>query len=54
MLLRNYTLEIFNSECMVFATQVAEGAKGLEDCPPIGEENSKKLSEYMSRFRIDY
>ena len=40
--------------CMVFATQVADGAKGPEDCPPIGEENSKKLSEYMRRFKFDY
>jgi len=40
--------------CMVFATQVADGAKGPEDCPPIVEENSKKLSEYMSRFKFDF
>jgi ArsR family metal-binding transcriptional regulator len=40
--------------CMVFATQVADGGKGPEDCPPIGEENSKKLSEYMGRFKFDY
>ena len=24
--------------CMVFATQVAEGGKGPEDCPPLGGE----------------
>jgi ArsR family metal-binding transcriptional regulator len=40
--------------CMVFATQVADGAKGPEDCPPIEEENSKKLSEYTRRFKFDY
>ena len=40
--------------CMVFASQVAEGAKGPEDCPPVDEENSKKLTEYLSRFRFDY
>jgi ArsR family metal-binding transcriptional regulator len=40
--------------CMVFAIQVAEGAKGFEHCPPMGEENGKKLSEYMSRFHFDY
>ncbi|MBW2090483.1 MAG: Fe-S cluster protein, partial [Deltaproteobacteria bacterium] len=40
--------------CMVFATQVAEGAKGPEDCPPIGEENSKKLAEYLGRFKLDF
>ena len=40
--------------CMVFAVQVAEGAKGPEDCPPIDDENSKKLSEYMRRFKFDF
>lgn len=39
--------------CMVFATKVAEGAKGAEDCPKIQDENSKKLNEYMSRFKLD-
>lgn len=39
--------------CMVFATKVAEGAKGAEDCPQIQDENSKKLSVYMSRFNLD-
>jgi CO dehydrogenase/acetyl-CoA synthase gamma subunit (corrinoid Fe-S protein) len=37
--------------CMVFATMVAEGAKGAEDCPPLDDYNSKKLSEYMTLFR---
>jgi len=40
--------------CMVFATQVAEGAKGSEDCPPIDDENSKKLVEYMRQFHFDF
>ncbi len=40
--------------CMVFATRVADGAKGPEDCPAIEEEGSKKLSKYMSRFKFDY
>jgi len=39
--------------CMVFATRVAEGAKGTEDCPALMEENSKKLREYMSQFQLD-
>jgi len=39
--------------CMVFATRVAEGAKGLEDCPALMEENSKMLREYMSQFQLD-
>ena len=40
--------------CMVFAAQIAEGAKGPEDCPPLDEKNSKKLTEYLSRFRFDF
>lgn len=36
--------------CMVFAARVAEGAKGVEDCPPLDEEHQKKLENYLSRF----
>ncbi len=39
--------------CMVFATKVAEGAKGAQNCPQIQEANSIKLTEYMSRFKLD-
>jgi len=39
--------------CMVFATRVAEGVKGAEDCPALIEENSRKLREYMSKFKMD-
>ena len=39
--------------CMVFATRVAEGAKGPEACPALGEENREKLRKYMSGFRLD-
>lgn len=39
--------------CMVFATKVAEGAKGAQDCLQIQEDNSIKLTEYMSRFKLD-
>lgn len=39
--------------CMVFATKVAEGAKGPEDCPPMGEQERKKLSDYMGQFNLD-
>lgn len=39
--------------CMVFASMVAEGAKSAEDCPPLDDSNSKKLSEYISRFRFN-
>jgi ArsR family metal-binding transcriptional regulator len=38
--------------CMVFATQVAEGGKGPEACPPLSQEARGKLEEYMARFPI--
>jgi len=40
--------------CMVFASMVAEGAKGPEDCPPLNYDSSKQLSEYLSQFRFDF
>ena len=39
--------------CMVFAAQVAEGAKGPEDCPPLDENSRKNLAEYLRQFRFD-
>ena len=45
--------ECGQATCMVFASMVAEGAKGAEDCSPLDDSNSKKLSEYMSQFRLD-
>lgn len=39
--------------CMVFAARMAEGVKGLEDCPPLGAENRQRLAEYMSQFKFD-
>ena len=45
--------ECGQTTCMVFASMVAEGAKGAEDCPPLDDTNNKKLSEYMSRFCLD-
>ena len=39
--------------CMVFATKVAEGAKGAENCPQIRHENAEKLTAYMRRFKLD-
>jgi ArsR family metal-binding transcriptional regulator len=45
--------ECGQTTCMVFASMVAEGAKGAEDCPPLDDSNSKKLSEYMSQFSLD-
>ncbi len=39
--------------CMVFATRVAEGVKGPENCPPMAEEKGKRLGTYMSRFQFE-
>jgi ArsR family metal-binding transcriptional regulator len=39
--------------CMVFAAQVAEGGRGSDDCPPLGQENREKLSKYLSGFHLD-
>ncbi|MEE4355049.1 MAG: (Fe-S)-binding protein [Desulfococcaceae bacterium] len=40
--------------CMVFAVQMAEGVKGVEDCPPLEGENAEKLKMYMGRFNLDW
>ncbi|GBC60008.1 Fe-S cluster protein [Desulfonema ishimotonii] len=41
--------------CMVFATQVVQGIKGVEDCPPLEDENRQKLRDYLRPFKIaDY
>lgn len=39
--------------CMMFASLATEGIKGCDDCPEMGEENGKKLREYLSRFCFD-
>ena len=39
--------------CMVFAARMTEGAKGPGDCPPMGDENQRRLAEYMSQFKFD-
>ncbi|MEZ4525440.1 MAG: (Fe-S)-binding protein [Desulfobacterales bacterium] len=40
--------------CMVFAAQMAEGVKGVEDCPPLEGENLEKLKTYMAKFNLDW
>ena len=54
LLLRNNCRECGQPTCMVFATLVAQGAKGPEDCPLLIEENKRKLEEYMSQFRLEF
>jgi ArsR family metal-binding transcriptional regulator len=39
--------------CMVFAVAITEGVKGAEDCPPLEEENKKRLNEYLAPFKLD-
>ncbi|MEA2059351.1 MAG: (Fe-S)-binding protein [Thermodesulfobacteriota bacterium] len=48
-----YCRECGQPTCMVFATMVAEGAKGAENCSQIEAENAKKLTRYMSQFKLD-
>jgi ArsR family metal-binding transcriptional regulator len=37
--------------CMVFATQLTEGSKALDDCRLLDEYAKIKLGEYLSQFR---
>ena len=39
--------------CMVFATLVAEGAKGASDCPQLEGDNRKKLTAYIEPFQAE-
>ena len=39
--------------CMVFAVQLAEGARDPGDCLPLGEQNNQKLQQYLEQFFSD-
>jgi CO dehydrogenase/acetyl-CoA synthase gamma subunit (corrinoid Fe-S protein) len=39
--------------CMVFATLVAQGVKGPEDCPALTSEKAHELECYMGGFSLD-
>lgn len=39
--------------CMVFAAKMAEGVKGVADCPPLSDDLRRLLDKYMSRFNLD-
>jgi ArsR family metal-binding transcriptional regulator len=39
--------------CMVFATKVAEGAKGSTDCPQMNDKQRGQLDAYMKPFNLD-
>lgn len=38
--------------CMVFAARIAEGAKGIEACPPLVEEKRIELEAYLGQFPL--
>ena len=39
--------------CMVFATRVAEGAKGSDDCPSLSSSAKAGLDAYMKPYALD-
>jgi len=39
--------------CMVFASKMAEGVKGVEDCPPLNDAARQQLGAYMNRFALE-
>ncbi len=39
--------------CMVFATQVADGAKSASNCPPLKKKNRELFDSYMEQFQLD-
>lgn len=38
--------------CMVFAGMVAEGGKGVDDCPPLKSPEKERLASYLSNFNL--
>jgi ArsR family metal-binding transcriptional regulator len=36
--------------CLVFATQIMEGGKGPEHCPPLNEAERRKFEHYLNQF----
>ena len=39
--------------CLVFSTLVVEGAKGVDDCPPLEHQGREKLEEYLGQFSFN-
>jgi ArsR family metal-binding transcriptional regulator len=39
--------------CMVFATQVAEGAKDASHCPALNKNDKDELNAFLNRFQLD-
>ena len=42
--------ECYQPTCTVFASLVAQGVKGVEDCPPLVVENKEELKKYLEQF----
>ena len=38
--------------CLVFATQVADGAKGATNCPILEKKDKALLDSYMEQFQL--
>ena len=36
--------------CMVFATLLAQGAKGVGDCPELSNQEAEALQQYLDQF----
>lgn len=39
--------------CMVFATRIAEGAKGSDQCPELTLDDKIELDKYMAGYSVD-
>lgn len=39
--------------CTVFASLVAQGVKGTDDCPPLDVQNTLKLQAYLEQFTFN-
>lgn len=39
--------------CMVFASQLVEGGRAVDQCPELAEETRRKLGEYLGGFFTD-
>jgi len=39
--------------CMVFSLLVADGVKGPEDCPGLGDPDKTKLKKYIEQFSLE-
>ncbi len=39
--------------CMVFASLLAEGVKGPEDCPVLDDQSKQTLMNYLGQFRVN-